>query len=256
MGTMDPGVLFCAVGRKADGIRLASYALPRTDNGLFVETFGKVLRSTSVIDNPRAQFSVPATGDMMHYEYDGQFVYFVVCKKTYPVRVVSRFLAELKGLCESKFSAQELKVLRENGANSKLSNGMGGLLKRYEQLSNVDKVAEVELQVEQTKEVMRVNIDQVLAAQEKLDDLQDKSVTLKNEAKVFNQQSGALKNEMWWKSTKIWLIIAGIAIVALVIFLVLIFFVLLPFFIILFGILVQLGVIAAIQAQIEKVVNG
>jgi len=117
-------------------------------------------------------------------------------------------------------------------------------------------VAEVELQVEQTKEVMRVNIDQVLAAQEKLDDLQDKSVTLKNEAKVFNQQSGALKNEMWWKSTKIWLIIAGIAIVALVIFLVLIFFVLLPFFIILFGILVQLGVIAAIQAQIEKVVNG
>jgi vesicle-associated membrane protein 7 len=58
----------------------------------------------------------------------------------------------------------------------------------------------------------------VLARGEKIELLVDKSEALNDSAKKFQRSSRALKNVMWWKNVKMWLLI--IAIVAVLIWLI------------------------------------
>lgn len=58
----------------------------------------------------------------------------------------------------------------------------------------------------------------MLARGEKIELLVDKSEALNDSAKKFQRSSRALKNVMWWKNVKMWLLI--IAIVAVLIWLI------------------------------------
>jgi hypothetical protein len=60
--------------------------------------------------------------------------------------------------------------------------------------------------------------ERVLARGEKIELLVDKSEALNDSAKKFQRSSRALKNVMWWKNVKMWLLI--IAIVAVLIWLI------------------------------------
>jgi len=53
----------------------------------------------------------------------------------------------------------------------------------------------------------------VLARGEKLDILVDKSDALNKSAAKFQKSSKALKNVMWWKNVRMWLLIGAIVLV-------------------------------------------
>lgn len=58
------------------------------------------------------------------------------------------------------------------------------------------------------------NIDKVLERGERIDLLVDKSEALNEQSFVFKKNAKKLKDEMWWKNTKMILMFSGVGIVS------------------------------------------
>lgn len=56
---------------------------------------------------------------------------------------------------------------------------------------------------------------QVLDRGERIELLVDKTDHLQQESFVFRREARQLKNKLWWKNLRLWLIIAGVAILLL-----------------------------------------
>mmetsp|Transcript_3252 Transcript_3252/g.8044 ORF Transcript_3252/g.8044 Transcript_3252/m.8044 type:complete len:232 (+) Transcript_3252:1-696(+) len=78
-----------------------------------------------------------------------------------------------------------------------------------------EKLDSVKRQIEDTKNVMAVNISKVLERGERLEDVMDKSEKMKDTADAFRRKGKELRRKMWWQNTKFKLIIAAVVIVLL-----------------------------------------
>ncbi|GMI54788.1 hypothetical protein ScalyP_jg7183 [Parmales sp. scaly parma] len=81
---------------------------------------------------------------------------------------------------------------------------------------NFDQIGQVKSQIDDVKEVMVKNIEQVLERGDKIELLVDKTDRLNQQAFKFEKQSRRLKNTMWWKKMKFYGAVA--AVVAIVLF--------------------------------------
>ena len=80
-----------------------------------------------------------------------------------------------------------------------------------------DAFGKVKNQIEDVKGVMVENIEKVLARGEKIELLVDKTEALNQSAQKFKKASKSLKDAMWWKNVKMWLLIFAIVTAAIVI---------------------------------------
>ena len=69
--------------------------------------------------------------------------------------------------------------------------------------ADVNKVAQVQAQVEEAKGIMQDNIDTILKTHDNLESLQDKTDNLRTEAHSFQKQSTALKRQMYIRNCKL-----------------------------------------------------
>lgn len=74
-----------------------------------------------------------------------------------------------------------------------------------------ENTAEVQQQVNDVVGIMNSNIGKVLARGEQLDALQNKTDELQQGSIVFKKTTKDVRDQMWWKSAKLNLIIGGIA---------------------------------------------
>ena len=81
----------------------------------------------------------------------------------------------------------------------------------------INKVAKVQTQVSEVKEIMMQNIEKVLDRGEKLELLVDKTENLRYQADQFQKGGKALRNKMWWQNIKMKLMVAMIVAVIIVI---------------------------------------
>lgn len=79
--------------------------------------------------------------------------------------------------------------------------------------ARTDKIAKVQEEISQVKDVMIKNIDKVLERGEKIELLVDKTEVLDQHAFKFKKQSRSLKRAMWWKNIKLTILIIVIIIV-------------------------------------------
>ncbi|KAJ6653867.1 hypothetical protein lerEdw1_008615 [Lerista edwardsae] len=80
-----------------------------------------------------------------------------------------------------------------------------------------DKIRHVQNQVDEVIDVMQENITKVIERGERLDDLQDKSESLSDNATAFSNRSKQLRRQMWWRGCKMKAIVALIAVVVLLV---------------------------------------
>lgn len=105
----------------------------------------------------------------------------------------------------------------QNAIAYSLTNDFEGQLKRKmtEANSNTnDKIGQILDTLDQTKNVMVENIENVLSRGEKLEVLVEKAEDLNDTAMTFQSKAKVLRNQMWWKnfrySCAVFLIVAGI----------------------------------------------
>ncbi|MEQ2228912.1 hypothetical protein ILYODFUR_013492 [Ilyodon furcidens] len=78
----------------------------------------------------------------------------------------------------------------------------------------------VQSQVDEVIDVMQENISKVIERGERLDDLQDKSESLSDHASAFSSRAKQLHRRMWWRDTKMKMIIALVVVALLLIIIV------------------------------------
>uniref|UniRef100_A0A3Q3FDF8 Vesicle-associated membrane protein 4 n=1 Tax=Labrus bergylta TaxID=56723 RepID=A0A3Q3FDF8_9LABR len=66
-----------------------------------------------------------------------------------------------------------------------------------------DKLKHVQSQVDEVIDVMQENISKVIERGERLDDLQDKSESLSDNASAFSSRAKQLHRRMWWRDMKV-----------------------------------------------------
>ncbi|XP_034387450.1 vesicle-associated membrane protein 4 isoform X1 [Cyclopterus lumpus] len=76
---------------------------------------------------------------------------------------------------------------------------------------------QVQSQVDEVIDVMQENISKVIERGERLDDLQDKSESLSDNASAFSSRAKQLHRRMWWRDTKMKMIIASVVVALLLI---------------------------------------
>ncbi|XP_064459647.1 vesicle-associated membrane protein 3-like isoform X2 [Ornithodoros turicata] len=79
------------------------------------------------------------------------------------------------------------------------------------------RIQQTQAQVDEVKELMRVNVEKVLERDQKLSDLDDRADALQQGASQFEQQAGKLKRKFWWKNCKMWAILIGVIVVIIII---------------------------------------
>ncbi|XP_040840187.1 vesicle-associated membrane protein 4 isoform X2 [Ochotona curzoniae] len=85
-----------------------------------------------------------------------------------------------------------------------------------------DKIKHVQNQVDEVIDVMQENITKVIERGERLDELQDKSESLSDNATAFSNRSKQLRRQMWWRGCKVRAIMALAAVVLLLVIIILI----------------------------------
>uniref|UniRef100_A0A3Q3SHV5 Vesicle-associated membrane protein 4 n=1 Tax=Mastacembelus armatus TaxID=205130 RepID=A0A3Q3SHV5_9TELE len=80
-----------------------------------------------------------------------------------------------------------------------------------------DKLKQVQSQVDEVIDVMQENISKVIERGERLDDLQDKSESLSDNASAFSSRAKQLHRRMWWRDMKMKMIIALVVVALLLI---------------------------------------
>uniref|UniRef100_A0A8D2MDF7 Vesicle associated membrane protein 4 n=1 Tax=Zonotrichia albicollis TaxID=44394 RepID=A0A8D2MDF7_ZONAL len=80
-----------------------------------------------------------------------------------------------------------------------------------------DKIRHVQNQVDEVIDVMQENITKVIERGERLDDLQDKSDSLSDNAAAFSKRAKHLRRQMWWRDCKMKAIIAMVVVILLLV---------------------------------------
>ncbi|XP_069050498.1 vesicle-associated membrane protein 4 isoform X2 [Lepisosteus oculatus] len=78
----------------------------------------------------------------------------------------------------------------------------------------------VQTQVDEVIDVMQENITKVIERGERLDELQDKSESLSDNASAFSSRAKQLHRRMWWRDCKMKAIIALVVVIVLLIIIV------------------------------------
>ena len=104
---------------------------------------------------------------------------------------------------------------KKGGATSKVEGVTSGLLDKYDDLANVDKVAALQVEVEAVKSRMNDNVQAQFANMANADELEEKTSLMRDTASDFKSGSSKLRKKMWWKNAKLnvclLLIVVGVA---------------------------------------------
>ncbi|RHY33455.1 hypothetical protein DYB32_001634 [Aphanomyces invadans] len=156
----------------------------------------------------------------LHFMLDaGDFVYFAVTIRDYPIRVAHLMLNDLQAEFSASYLASALALKKEHTLGSDCVKMLGSIASKYEDVTQVDKVAKVKAQVEAVKDTMKDSINIALNSTEKLDTLSQKAADLADSASVFKKGATDMRRQMWWKNAKVSLAIALSMILAILVLL-------------------------------------
>jgi len=143
----------------------------------------------------------------------------VITGLKYPSRIAIQMLMELHKTFTNKFGFQ-FKSATANSLTKKSKPLLVEVCKKYDDLTKVDKGANLLAKVDEVKTSMQGNIAAMLVNSEQAEGLAAQSEQLNEQANVFKKKSTQLKKNMWWKNLKLTillvLLVVGILAVILV----------------------------------------
>ncbi|KAF8937237.1 Vesicle-associated membrane protein [Dissophora ornata] len=149
---------------------------------------------------------------LFHYICEDGLTYMCMADDSFGRRIPFAFLQDIK----EKFLAQ---YGRERALNSLVPYAMNEfsrtIAKQMEYFSTdpeADRIKQVQGEIDQVKDVMVHNIERVLERGERIELLVDKTDNLNHQAYAFKKRSTALKRAMWWKNTKLMIILTLVVI--------------------------------------------
>lgn len=116
--------------------------------------------------------------------------FFALVSQDYPQRVGYKLLKDLSAIFEDFSSKKNLSNLKKDGKN---------LLKKYNDVSKIDKLMSVQNKVEGLKEDLERNMNKLIDGDEDLGELEEESKGLRKKANLFGKKAKSLEKVMCWK---------------------------------------------------------
>ena len=139
-------------------------------------------------------------------------LFIVLANNKYPERMVFELIAKIQEDNIPTMVNDETRELNPTGRQA-----LKELINKYQDLSNVNKIAEIQNEVNELKVEMKDNINKMVDSVDSAEKLQEKSNALKLETEDYKKNSQELKKLTWCQNCKLWLILAGIALIIIII---------------------------------------
>jgi len=141
---------------------------------------------------------------LFHHVSEGGFTYLVMADDSAGRRMPFAFLAELQRAFTSlPSSSTSLSSLPAHGLQGSFSPIIAGLMETYNTAPPTDELARAQTELNQVKDIMVQNVEQILSRGERIELLVDKTDNMANQATAFRRGARGVRRQMWWKNSKI-----------------------------------------------------
>lgn len=150
---------------------------------------------------------------VFHYVVENHITYLCMCDDVNKRRVPFTFLDEVKAKFQGMYGDKA-----QTAIAYAMNNEFGAILKTIMERFNGaegDTFSAIHSKIDDVKNVMVQNIDNIMERGEKLELLVDKTDKLQQSAFKFERSSKQLKNAMLWRRVKLYLLIAVVVALAL-----------------------------------------
>ena len=89
------------------------------------------------------------------------------------------------------------------GLQGTFSPTISSLMDTYNTAPPTDELARAQTELNQVKDIMVQNVEQILSRGERIELLVDKTDTMANQATAFRRGARSVRRQMWWKNGKI-----------------------------------------------------
>ncbi|KAK9825798.1 hypothetical protein WJX74_008314 [Apatococcus lobatus] len=151
---------------------------------------------------------------LFHVLISDGITFLCMTDEAFARRIVFAFLADVRERFFSQFgdSAQGAVAYEYNTDFSQVLHERGVY---FSENPRADTINRVRGELAEVKNIMVENIEKVLDRGERIELLVDKTDHLQQESFVFRREARQLKNKLWWKNLRLWLVIAGVAVLLL-----------------------------------------
>ena len=144
-------------------------------------------------------------------------LYIILSNNTYPERYIFELIHKINDERIYTMVNDETRELNPSGRQQ-----LKQLIDYYQDPKNMNKIAEIQSEVDSLKIDMRDNINKMVDSVDNVNELQGKTEALKFETDEYKDQSIQVRKITWWQNVKLWIILG---IVVLIIILIIIFIV-------------------------------
>ncbi|KAG0378915.1 hypothetical protein BGX24_002409 [Mortierella sp. AD032] len=149
---------------------------------------------------------------LFHYIRNDGLTYLCMADDTFGRRIPFAFLLDLKTRFLSQYSQERAMSAMVPYGMNEFSKTIAKQMEYFSTNPEADRIKQVQGEIEQVKDVMVHNIERVLERGERIELLVDKTDNLNQQAFAFKKRSTALKRTMWWKNTKLTVILTAVVI--------------------------------------------
>jgi len=107
--------------------------------------------------------------------------------------------------------SSSLAAVPSGSLSKELRKPLRDLMNKYDDPASFDATADVSAKVDSVKIVMQDNIKKVLETHENIERLESKTENLNTQAAQFQQSAQDLRRVMWWRKTKVLILIGFVA---------------------------------------------
>ena len=143
-------------------------------------------------------------------------IYILLANNQYPERYVFELIHKVNDENIPSMVNDETRELNPSGRQQ-----LKALIENYQNPANINKIAEIQNDVNSLKVDMKKNINKMVESVDDVNELQNKSEQLKLETQDYKQNANEVRRITWWQNFK-WWIILGLVVLFLIIIIIMI----------------------------------
>ena len=144
-------------------------------------------------------------------------IYIILVNNQYPERYVFELIQKINEENIPNMVNDETRELNPSGRQS-----LKQLIDVYQEPKNINKIAELQSDVDSLKVDMRKNINKMVESVDDVNELQTKSEALKMETDDYKKNSVEVRRITWWQNVKLMIVLGLVVLILIVLIIVLV----------------------------------
>lgn len=140
---------------------------------------------------------------LFHYISEGGFTYLVMADDSAGRRMPFAFLTDLQRKFTSAPSSSAASDSPAYSQQGSFGPVIADLMHTYNTAPPPDELVRAQTELNQVKDIMVQNVEQILSRGERIELLVDKTDVMAGQATAFRRGARTVRRQMWWKNTKI-----------------------------------------------------